>query len=76
MINKQCDGQSQSPIDITKSVSLNQSLTKILLDSSWNTKNLEVSTNFTLKNKGYTVELSIDDNVQITSKQNGKTSHE
>ena len=76
MVNEKCDGQSQSPIDITKSASLNQSLTKVKLASSWDTSSLASSTKFKLVNKGYTVQLTIDSNVQITSTQSGKTFHE
>ena len=73
MINKQCDGTSQSPIDITKSVSLNPSLAKIELTSSWDKSNFQDSSEFKLENKGYTVLLSIDRNERIISTQNGKT---
>ena len=73
MVNKQCDGQSQSPIDITKSVSLNENLKKIELASSWDTSSLQTSTKFKLENKGYTVQLDIHDSVKITSTQSGKT---
>ena len=76
MVDEKCDGKSQSPIDITKTVSLNQSLTNIKLSSSWDTSSLQTSTKLKLENKGYTVQLSIDSNVQITSTQSGKTSHE
>lgn len=74
MINAQCDGKSQSPIDITKSVSLNENLKKIELASSWDTSSLETSKKFKLENKGYTVQLTID-SVKITSTQSGKMSH-
>lgn len=74
MINAQCDGKSQSPIDITKSVSLNENLKKIELASSWDTSSLETSKKFKLENKGYTVQLTID-SVKITSTQSGKISH-
>lgn len=74
MINAQCDGKSQSPIDITKSVSLNENLKKIKLASSWDTSSLETSKKFKLENKGYTVQLTID-SVKITSTQSGKISH-
>ena len=76
MVDKKCDGKSQSPIDITKSVSLNENLKKIELSSSWDTSSLQTSTKFKLENKGYTVQLTIDSNVQITSTQSGKTFHE
>ena len=77
IIDKRCDGKSQSPIDITKSVSLNQTLKKIELASSWDTSSLHASTKFTLENKGYTVQLQINypGKVEITSTQNGKTFH-
>ena len=74
MINAQCDGKSQSPIDIIKSVSLNENLKKIELASSWDTSSLETSKKFKLENKGYTVQLTID-SVKITSTQSGKMSH-
>ena len=76
MYDERCDGTSQSPIDITKSVSLNQTLTKIELTSSWDYNNFQDSSNFKLENKGYTALLTIDRNEQIISKQNGKTFHE
>ena len=76
MVDKKCDGKSQSPIDITKSVSLNENLKKIELSSSWDTSSLQTSTKFKLENKGYTVQLTIDSSVQITSTQSGKTFHE
>ena len=76
MVDEKCDGQSQSPIDIAKSASLNQSLTKVELASSWDTSSLGSSTKFELVNKGYTVQLTIDSNVEITSTQSGKTFHE
>ena len=62
MYDKQCDGTSQSPIDITKGVELllNQSLKKIKLTSSWDKSNFKASSSFTLENKGYTVQLTID----------------
>ena len=60
MYDERCDGTSQSPIDIAKSVSLNQSLTKIELTSSWDKSNFKASSSFTLENKGYTVQLTID----------------
>ena len=75
MVDEKCDGQSQSPIDIAKSASLNQSLTKVELASSWDTSSLGSSTKFKLVNKGYTVQLTIDSNVEITSTQSGKTFH-
>ena len=63
MIDEQCDGMSQSPIDITKTtVSLNQTLKKIELASGWNTSNLQNYTKFELENKGYTVQLNIHSN--------------
>ena len=69
---------SQSPIDITKTtVSLNQNLKKIELASSWDTSSLQASTKLKLENKGYTVQLQINDpgKVEITSTQSGKTFH-
>ena len=76
MVDEKCDGQSQSPIDINKSVSLNQSLKNIELSSSWDTSSLQASTKFKLENKGYTVQMTIDGNVEITSTQSGNASHE
>ena len=73
MVNEQCDGQSQSPIDINKSVSLNENLKKIELASSWDTSSLQNSTKFKLENKGYTIQLDIHDSAKITSTQSGKT---
>lgn len=76
MVDERCDGKSQSPIDITKNVSLNQIVKNIELASSWDTSSLLTSTKFKLENKGYAVQLTIDGNEEITSTQSGKTSHE
>ena len=76
MIDERCDEKSQSPIDITKNVSLNQILKSIELASSWDTNSLQTSTKFKLKYKGYKVQLNIDGNKEIPSTQSGKTFHE
>ena len=69
-----CDGNRQSPINIAGDAPLNENLKKLELDENWNTTKLSGSPIFTLKNKGYTVQLDIKD-TEITTKQNGKTSH-
>ena len=77
MINEQCDGKSQSPIDIIENtVSLIHTLKKIELASGWDTSSLQDSTTFKLENKGYTVQLYIDSSSNINSTQNGKSFHE
>ena len=75
MVNKKCDGNRQSPIDITGDTPLNGTLKKLELAENWNTTKLTGSQKFTLKNKGYTVQLDIK-GTEIMTKQNGKTSHE
>lgn len=74
MINAQCDGKKQSPIDIKEKEALvNNALTKIELDASWNTADSGSSKSFKLKNKGYTVQLDIGKYKKIQTTQSGKS---
>ena len=74
MVNVQCDGKKQSPINIKANEALeNKSLKKLELHASWNTAGSGSSKSFKLKNKGYTVQLDIGKYEKIQTTQNGKS---
>ena len=74
MVNVQCDGKKQSPINIKAKEALeNKNLKKLELHASWNTAGSRSSKLFELKNKGYTVQLDIGKYEEIQTTQNGKS---
>ena len=74
MVNVQCDGKKQSPINIKEKKALeNKTLTKLQLHASWNTTGSRSCKSFKLKNKGYTVQLDIGKYENIQTTQNGKS---
>ena len=74
MVNVQCDGKKQSPINIKEKEALeNKTLTKLQLNASWNTTGSRSSKSFKLKIKGYTVQLDIGKYEKIQTTQNGKS---
>lgn len=73
-LNALCDGTSQSPINIvTSAATMSSTLKPLELGQHWNASGLPSAT-YTLKNKGYSVQLDVktnDGNKHIETTQGG-----